>query len=540
MPEYSQPDFRALFERGPGLYLVLDPNLVIVGVSDAYCRATMTKRGAILGRHLFDVFPDNPDEPAATGVSNLRASLDHVLSLCRADVMALQKYDIQRPDGSFEERFWSPHNTPVLDEDGAVRWIIHRVEDVTDLVRAHIDEKGFNTLERDQHLVISQLRAANKQLVESSERILKLQRDTAHLASIVESTGDAILTKSLDGIVTSWNRGAERTFGYRADEIVGKPMAVLFPPELVHEESEILDRLRADHSLDHYETRRLRKDGTEIYVAMTVSPLHNAKGEVIGGSVIARDVTEQRQTRARLTDLQSELIHLSRWNMMGMMAATIAHELNQPLAAVANYSAALKRLLSSPQFSPALAEDILDKIAKQRERASQIVERLRNQVARGRIQRRPENVEDVIAEALELVSSTVHRAGAHATLETVGALKPVLVDRVQIQQVLINLVRNGVEAMELSDLKRLEITATPVSEGVRIDVRDTGSGLSDHVAARLFQPFVTTKNSGMGLGLSICRDIVETHGGRLWAEPNEPHGTTFSFVLPAYSAEAAA
>jgi len=243
---------------------------------------------------------------------------------------------------------------------------------------------------------------------------------------------------------------------------------------------------------------------------------------------------------ARLADLQSELIHLSRWNMMGMMAAAIAHELNQPLAAIANYAAAAKRTLGSQQFSPVFVADIVEKIGKQRERASQIVERLRNQVARGPVQRCPENLEDVAAEALELVSSTVHRAGAHAVLETVGALKPVLVDRVQIQQVLINLVRNGVEAMEHSVVKQMQISVTPVPGGIRIDVSDTGAGLSDDVASRLFQPFVTTKDFGMGLGLSICKDIIETHGGRLWAEPNRPRGTTFSFVLPAHSSEAAA
>jgi len=540
MPEPSEPDFRALFEKGAGLYLVLDPGLVIVAVSDAYCQATMTERSAILGGWLFDVFPDNPDEPSATGAANLRASLDRVMTLRRPDAMALQKYDIQRPDGGFEERYWSPLNTPVLDEDGAVRWIIHRVEDVTDLVRTGAANEALDVLTRDQHIVISQLRAANKQLVESSERILRMQRDTSHLASIVESSDDAILTTFLDGIVTSWNEGAERVFGYSAEETVGRPVAILCPADLLHEEADILARLRLGQAIQHYETRRVHKNGTEIYVSLTVSPLRNAKGEIIGGSKIARDVTERRQADARLADLQSELIHLSRWNMMGMMAAAIAHELNQPLAAIANYAAAAKRTLGSQQFSPVFVADIVEKIGKQRERASQIVERLRNQVARGPVQRCPENLEDVAAEALELVSSTVHRAGAHAVLETVGALKPVLVDRVQIQQVLINLVRNGVEAMEHSVVKQMQISVTPVPGGIRIDVSDTGAGLSDDVASRLFQPFVTTKDFGMGLGLSICKDIIETHGGRLWAEPNRPRGTTFSFVLPAHSSEAAA
>jgi two-component system sensor kinase FixL len=543
MPDISEPDFRALFEKGPGLYLILDPALQIVAVSDAYCQATMTMREAIIGRHLFDVFPDNPDEPGATGTTNLRASLDYVLTLRKPDAMALQKYDIQKPQeegGGFEERHWSPLNQPILDSDGTVLWIIHRVEDVTDLVRLQPADSKLDALVRDQHRVIGQLRAANRQLLESSERILRLQRETSHLASIVEWSDDAIMTKTLDGVVTSWNAGAEKLFGYRAEEIVGRPMTVLFPTDLAHEEDDILGRLRAGKGVDHYETRRVHKDGREILVSLTVSPVRNANGEIIGASKIARDITERRQSEARLADLQSEVVHLSRWNMMGMMAATIAHELNQPLAAIANYSAALKRILAGPQFSSAMADDILEKIVKQRERASQIVERMRNQVARGEMERRQENLDEVTSEALELVSSTVQRAGAHASLEVTPPLGPVLVDRVQIQQVIINLVRNAVEAMEQSSIKRVRIGVHADAEGMRIDIADTGPGLPQDVANRLFQPFVTTKNAGMGLGLSICKDIIETHGGRLWVEPNVPQGAVFSFVLPVCAGDATA
>src|SRR5947209_8044703 len=138
MTPAAVPDFRALFESAPGLYLVLAPDLTIVAVSNAYLRATMTERAAIQGRNIFDVFPDNPNDPAATGARNLRASLERVLHNRAADAMAVQKYDIRRPEwqgGEFEERWWSPVNSPVLDADGSVSYIIHRVEDVTEFVR---------------------------------------------------------------------------------------------------------------------------------------------------------------------------------------------------------------------------------------------------------------------------------------------------------------------------------------------------------------------------------------------------------------------
>jgi signal transduction histidine kinase/ActR/RegA family two-component response regulator len=164
---YPSPDFQALFRSAPGLYLVLAPDLTIVAVNDAYARATMTERNAILGRNIFDVFPDNPDDPSATGVANLRASLDRVLRLRQPDVMAMQRYDIRRPaseGGGFEQRYWSPLNTPVLDAGGEVAWIIHRVEDVTDLVRLRESASALDQQAREQQQTIEQLRAANQEL----------------------------------------------------------------------------------------------------------------------------------------------------------------------------------------------------------------------------------------------------------------------------------------------------------------------------------------------------------------------------------------
>src|SRR5262245_40736581 len=158
------PDFRALFEASPNLYLVLTPDLMIVAVSDAYCRATMTERTSILGRSLFEVFPDNPDDPGATGVNNLRASLMRVLQFQRPDAMAVQKYDIRRPEsegGAFEVRYWAPLNTPVLDDAGQIAWIIHRVEDVTEIIRLQEQDEARGKLARSQQNLIEQLRSTS-------------------------------------------------------------------------------------------------------------------------------------------------------------------------------------------------------------------------------------------------------------------------------------------------------------------------------------------------------------------------------------------
>jgi len=533
------PDFRVLFENAPGLYLVLDPDLVIVAVSNAYCAATMTKRGEIVGRGLFDVFPDNPDEPGASGTANLRASLARVKSYLRPDAMALQKYDIRRPDaegGVFEVRFWSPLNSPVLGDDGRLEWIIHRVEDVTDLVRARSDDVHLQAL-REQHRIVAELRAANRELADTIAENARLQRERFLLASIVETSDDAIMTKSLDGIVLSWNASAEQMLGYPAEEMVGRPMAVLFPPDLLEEEDEILKRMRAGQHIHEYETRRRRKDGTDVDVSLTVSPIYDAEGRILGGSQILRDIVERKRTQERLQDLQSELIHLSRWNTMGMMASTLAHELNQPLAAIANYAGALKRMIE--EKGDAVADEVLEKIIRQRLRASQIVERLRMQVAGGEPHRQSEALDEVVLEAIELVAPLTGRARVRTVFDIEGPLPRAVVDRIQVQQVVTNLMRNAVEAMETSKVRRLQIGLAAHKHVVQIDVADTGSGLSESVTGRLFQPFVTTKTTGMGLGLSICRNIVEAHGGKLWARPNDLSGTTFSFTLPVEATAAA-
>ncbi|MBV9064052.1 MAG: PAS domain S-box protein, partial [Alphaproteobacteria bacterium] len=194
-----------------------------------------------------------------------------------------------------------------------------------------------------------------------------------YLASIVDSSADAIIAKRLDGTITAWNGAAERMFGYKAGEMIGQSIMKLFPPDLTHEEAEIISCIRSGRKLDTYETRRTRKDGGEIMVSLTVSPIRNAGGEIIGASKIVRDITERKATEARLNGLQDEIIHLSRWNMMGSMASSIAHELNQPLAAMTNYLAALKRVLERRPEDRRLLLEIADKAAQQGQRAATIV-----------------------------------------------------------------------------------------------------------------------------------------------------------------------
>ena len=481
------------------------------------------------------------------------------------------------------------------------------------------------------------------------------------LAAIVTSSDDAIVGKTIDGIVTDWNAGAEKIFGYTATEMIGKPLATLLPPGKENEEEEILARIRDGGKIDHFETRRRRKDGEIIDVSVTISPVWDSDGVLIGASKVARDIsvakraqielqarqahlqsvldtvpdamvvidtrgimqsfsataeklfghtakeavgqsvsilmpgpqrdqhdgylnrylatgerriigvgrvvvglrkdgttfpmelsvgemrsgerrfftgflrdlTERQSTQQRLQDLQSELIFMSRFTALGEMASTLAHELNQPLTAVASYLNGARRLLDGGKPEDAtMARDAIDSAAAQALRAGQIIKRLREFVARGESERQVEDLPKLVEEASALALVGAKQGGTRVSFALDPKARFVLADKIQIQQVLLNLIRNAVEAMQEVATRELTLSTRLVDDQtIEIVVADTGPGLAPEVVAKLFQPFITTKEHGMGVGLSISRTIVEAHGGRLLAEANPGGGTIFRMTL---------
>jgi two-component system sensor kinase FixL len=255
-----------------------------------------------------------------------------------------------------------------------------------------------------------------------------------------------------------------------------------------------------------------------------------------------RDISERQQTETRLQELQAELVHISRLTAMGEMASTLAHELNQPLSAITNYLRGSRRLLESASDKTVpLLRDALDKAAQQAIRAGQIIRRLRDFVSRGESERQVENVAKLIEEASALALVGAKELGIRVLLRFHPDVSLVLADRVQIQQVLLNLIRNAVDAMADTRTRELLISTRPVEdEMVEISVADTGAGVTPDVADQLFQPFVTSKSQGMGVGLSISRTIIDAHGGKIWFEPGPGGGTIFRFTLRAVSEKEAA
>jgi two-component system sensor kinase FixL len=347
-----------------------------------------------------------------------------------------------------------------------------------------------------------------------------------YLASIVESSEDAIVGKTLEGVVTAWNHAAEGMFGYSAEEMIGQSISRLLPPDRIHEEAMILERVRRGERLRQYETVRLRKDGSEIAVTLTISPILTPSGAIIGASKIVRD-TAERRSQSRIQELQAELAHVARLTTMGQMASAIAHELNHPLTAVGNYAGALGRVLASPNADSDRAREIVGRIRQQTARAGEVIRRLREHVAKRNTARLCEDVNDVVKEAVELGLVGPQYREVYASVELDPAVGSAMLDRIQIGQVIINLVRNAVEAMEVSETRKQTVSTHAAAGAVEIAVADTGPGIAPEVAERLFQPFVTSKATGLGLGLSICRELVEAHQGRLSAS----RGATGGFVI---------
>lgn len=368
----------------------------------------------------------------------------------------------------------------------------------------------------------------------------QLQADTAmrRLAAIVDSSSDAIVSKDLNGIVTSWNAAAEFMFGYTSDEMVGRPIILVFPPDRIDEEAEILARVRRGQTISHYQTTRQRRDGQQFPASVSVAPIRDQSGAIIGASKIVRDLTDWLERETRLRDVQTQLFHAQRLTELGQLISTLVHEVNQPLTAIANYTSAGRRLLDAGNAQS--ASMALQKIGEQAERANQITQRLRNFIRGGSSERRPEDLGTVIDEAVALATSSLKATDVRLATRLHPPVGLVLADRVQIQQVLFNLVRNAAEAMQQSPRREVIIASEPKAEDrVEISVADTGPGLPAEIRAHLFQPFFTTKGDGMGIGLSVCRTIIEAHGGRLWADDNRPRGTVFRFTLPRPTGEAA-
>jgi two-component system sensor kinase FixL len=499
----APPELLALVAASTHADLLLSPAFEILAASDAYLKTMNTTRKELIGQDIQQLLADSPALP------RLCASVETAVQMHCPHRTASENFLVRTENGGREQRQFEMVNSPITDGSGEVKWILHSI------------------LEADRP--DSSKRARRD--VESS-----LEEAEALLQSILQTVPDAMIVIDERGLIESLSTTAERLFGYEMDEVVGKNVSMFMPSPHREQHDSYLERYLKTGERHIIGIGRIvvgqRRDGTTFPMHLTVGELRTGKKHFFTGFI--RDLTDQQITEKRLKALQSEVAHMSRFTALGEMASTLAHEINQPLTAINNYLRGGQRLLEKIDGeSSDMLREALGKAADHALRAGQIIRRLREFVARGDTERQVESLPKLIEDASTLALIGAKENGIAVSFRLDPKADLVVADRIQIQQVLLNLIRNAIDVLvEWNGRRELRIeTKYNTDSTVQISVADSGIGLAPEVAERLFQPFVTTKQKGMGLGLSICRTIVEAHGGKIWVEQGPGGGTIFRFTL---------
>jgi PAS domain S-box-containing protein len=366
-----------------------------------------------------------------------------------------------------------------------------------------------------------------------AERTRELRRAGLELETILDASPLGMVLVNGDQTVQRCNAAFERLVGWSADEIVGHRFPLM---KAVEERcTQLASDLGNGHGFSGIELRITRKDGSEFDAIVACTPLSDDHSRPAGLVANIEDVSDRKRSEEALRKAHAELAHVTRLTTLGEMAASIAHEINQPLTAILANAAASLNWLARPGADLDSVREALADIVNDGHRAADVIQRIRQVATKSDPHRSPLSMNEVIDDVVALVRTEVQKHRVALRVELSPTLPPTLGDRVQLQQVVMNLVMNGVEAMaRVHDRPReLVIRSDAWDNRVFVAVRDTGVGIDPRDADQLFDAFFTTKTAGMGMGLSISRSIVEGHGGRLWATPNDAHGATFQFALPA-------
>jgi len=541
LPAHPSLDFRVLFESVPGLYLVLDSAFIIVAASNEYLRATMTRREDVIGRDVFDIFPDNPDDAVTKGEHNVRASFNRVLKDRLTDVLPLQKYDIKGPDGHYVERYWSPTNSPVLDEKGDVAYIIHRVEDVTEFVK--LKHQSGDKPSGQEYEIYSQsqkVAATNEKLYrELGERELLTESHRkreilfqTHLRAVVDHALDGLISIDARGNVESFNPACECIFGYEAGEVIGKNIKMLMP-EPYHTEH--------DGYLAHYhgtgeariigtagrEVRGRRKDGSIFPIDLSVSAFELEDGKHFSGTL--RDITVRKKAENEMEMLVQKLTESN--TELERFAYICSHDLQEPLRMISNFSQRLESHLAGALDDK--ARHYMKYVTDGAAHARQLIGDILNYA---RLDNDAELLADVdgqrvLDDVLQDLSVRIQETGAHISQD----LLPVVhIQPTHLRQLLQNLIANALKFC--AEKPRIHIGVTRESDCWRFCVRDNGIGIAPEHQGKLFAIFQRLHNRdqypGTGIGLAVCKKVTQKYSGKIWVESVPGEGSTFFFTLP--------
>ncbi len=569
--EQAEINFQTLFEAIPGLFLVLKPNapyFTILTASNAYLKATMTERNKITGHGLFEVFPDNPDDSTATGTSNLKKSLENVIKNKIAHTMALQKYDIQRPDidgGGFEERYWSPLNTPVLNKKNEVEYIIHRVEDVTEfellkkkgleelnVVNAELEEKslvleskrkrinniltvllGYTTMDFSQQLKVGdkadEIDAIAKGINKLGEEIqiftLRLKENINELSDykFALDESDIVAITNTKGIITKVNNKFCDISGYSIEELIGQDHRIINSGYHSKEFIRDLWVTIANGKIWKGDIKNKAKNGTYYWVDTTIVPFLDEQGKPYQYLAIRADITERKRTEEQLQAVNNELEAFS---------YSVSHDLRAPLRAVDGYAGIMKE-----DYGKMLDEEgnrLLRAIQHNAKKMGDLIDDLLAFSRLGKKEITKTNIN--MNELIKRVLIDINKSTFHNTKINIATLHKVKADNSLLHQVMFNLISNAIKYSSKKEQPVVEISSEEKENEIFFTIKDNGAGFDMRFVHKLFGVFQRLHSQGefdgTGVGLAIVKRIIVRHGGKIWAEGEVDKGAIFRFALP--------
>lgn len=534
-PEQRKIDYQKIFESAPALFLLLgaDESFPILDASDGYLRATYTERDAIVGRSLFEVFPDNPEEKGATGTANLRASLERVLGGGEPDTMAVQKYDVRRPaseGGGFEERYWSPVNAPVFGPDGRMLYIVHRVEDVTELTHTNQERaREGETMRMEVMLRGRELQEANRQLREVTEQFQAMYDQGLFAARL-----------RLDGTVADINRSAVEVCGFDRADIIDRPFWECGwwnrSPEVQAWVRNAVERAVAGEPF-RGESLYFWGDGSEHIVDFACMPIRDASGRVVVVVPTGMDITERVQAEQNQRALESErrraeaLAEVDRAKTQ--FFANVSHEFRTPLNLI------IGPMSDALQDGNGLACAQLELVHRNALRLLKLVNSLLDfaRIESGRVEAAyvATDLSRLTADLASNFRSACERAGLRLTVDCPPLSGPVHVDRDMWEKIVLNLISN---AFKFTFEGGIDVALAEVGGVAELSVRDTGIGIPEGEIGRLFERFYRIEgqhgrtHEGTGIGLALVQELVRLHGGTIAVDSAVGRGTVFVVRVP--------
>ncbi|PJZ44569.1 ATP-binding protein [Leptospira brenneri] len=540
----NQFDFKTIFEALPELYMLLDLDLNIIDVSDAYARATLIQREKVIGHNIFEVFPDNPNDIHADGVKQLRFSLMQVVNYKTSSTMTMQKYDIRKPDGSgFEVRYWSPRNSPVLDANGNLICIVHRAEDVTEFVYLKQQKIEQSEVTDEMHDRIAKMESEvytrAKDVIEKNEALLNSEQN---LSTTLRSIGDAVLTTDEFGKVNRLNPVAEELTGWKEIEAIGRKVDDIL--RLVHAQTNLPKEITIAEVLatgkpkgDSQDSILIHRSGRRINVSINCAPIKNKQDKTIGFILVFRDITEEFAAKAFLEKAKenAELANKAKDSFL----ATMSHEIRTPLSGLIGMLELLSQTnLSSDQKS--MVQNSLGSGNSLLRILSDILDWSKIEEGKLELSLQPTSISQLVSDVVTTYSHIASSKGLTLTYTIdENILSAHIVDPLRLSQIINNFVSNGIKFTGRGSIK---VSAQLVknlthAQQIQFSVTDTGIGLSKKDQSRLFQTYTQATADtarlygGTGLGLAICRRLADLLDGALAIDSTPGIGSTFSITM---------